>query len=34
MTKAEKIDDIIRMMQEIQRIRAAKAKKKGGEVTP
>lgn len=34
MTKAEKIDDIIRMLQEIERIRAAKAKKKGGEVTP
>ncbi len=28
MTKAEKIDDIIRMLQEIERIRATKAKKK------
>lgn len=27
MTKAEKIDDIIRMLQEIERIRAAKGKK-------
>lgn len=27
MTKAEKIDDIIRMLQEIERIRAAKVKK-------
>ena len=34
MTKAEKIDDIIRMLQEIERIRAEKAEKKGGEVTP
>lgn len=34
MTKEEKIDDIIRMLQDIERIRAEKAKKKGGEVTP
>lgn len=27
MTKAEKIDDIIRMLQDIERIRAAKAEK-------
>ena len=32
MTKAEKINEIIRMMQEIQRIRAAKAEKKGSAV--
>ncbi len=32
MTKAEKIDDIIRMLQEIERIRAAKAEKKGSAV--